>query len=384
MSVAWSIAALLFAIASGAGILYQLAAAHLLRRFMLGERPRPPVRPPVSVLKPLCGEEPYLADNLRSFCNQDYPSLQLVFGLADTADPALATVQRVAVEFAGADIAVVVDPLAHGRNLKIGNLLNMLPRADREILVIADSDVRVASGYLDDVVAPLADPSVGLVTCLYVGRAVEGLWSRLGAMGVNHGFFPSALVARALGRRDGCFGATIALHRQTLDAVGGLSPLRDILADDWALGAAVRRTGRQIALAARPVDIIVHEPDLRSLLAHEVRWGRTIAAVDRTSYMASVITQPVALAGLAMLVGGATWPLIGLVAAAVGVRLWAIRAEEQVLALPPAGAGLLALRELVSFVVFIVACCGRSVEWRGRRYHIRRDGTLECKEGIPT
>lgn len=372
------------AAAGVAGIIYQWAAVRQLRRFLESPRRVPAVRPTVSLLKPLCGSEPHLVENLRSFCRQAYPAAQIVCGVADAADPALAAVEEATIALAADRKAIVVDPRRHGCNLKIGNLLNMLPHAVGEVLVIADSDVRVTPDYLDDVVAPLADPTVGLVTCLYVGRPADGLWSRIGAMGINHGFLPSALVARAVGREDGCFGATMALRRNTLDAVGGLAPLRDTLADDWALGAAVRRNEQRITLAARPVDIIVHEPDFGSLLAHEIRWGRTIAAVDRTSYMASVITQPVALAALAALLGAAAWPYIGVLLAAGVVRLWAIRAEERALALPRADLPTLALRELLSFVVFLVACCGRSVRWRGRRFTIRRDGTLESKEGIPT
>lgn len=384
MSVILTLAAWGLAGASLAGMGYQAAAVRQLRRFMAAPRPTPAERPTVSLLKPLCGTEPHLADNLRSFQCQDYPAPHIVYGVADAQDPALAVVAALGDEHPEEQATVVVDPKRHGCNLKVGNLLNILPHAQGEVVVIADSDVRVDPHYLDDVVAPLADSSVGLVTCLYVGRPATGLWSRIGAMGINHGFLPSALVARAVGRHDGCFGATMALRRETLDSVGGLAPLRDVLADDWALGAAVRRGGRRINLAARPVDIIVHEPDFGSLFAHEIRWGRTIAAVDRTSYMASVITQPVALAVLSALLGGATWPFAGVLMAACAVRLWAIRAEERALVLPRTGLPEVALRELLSFVVFIVACCGRSVIWRGRRFVIRRDGTLESKEGIPT
>jgi ceramide glucosyltransferase len=369
---------------SVAGMIYQWSAARQLRRFLAEPRIIPSTRPSVSVLKPLCGDEPHLVENLQSFCRQNYPSPQIVYGVADADDPALVAVEQACGPLTAPQNAVVVDPTRHGCNLKIGNLLNMLPHATGEILIIADSDVRVSPDYLDDVVTPFADPTAGLVTCLYVGQPTEGLWSRIGAMGINHGFLPSALVARALGRDDGCFGATMALKRETLDSIGGLAPFRNVLADDWALGAAVRRRGQRIILATRPVEIIVHEPDFGSLLAHEIRWGRTIAAVDRTSYMASVITQPVALAALAALLGAAAWPFwVALIAASI-VRLWAIRAEERALALPRADVSELALRELVSFVVFLIACCGRSVIWRGRRFIIRRDGTLESKEGTPT
>jgi ceramide glucosyltransferase len=200
-------------------------------------------------------------------------------------------------------------------------------------------------------------------------------------MGINHGFLPSALVARALGRRDGCFGATMALHRDSLNCVGGLAPLKDILADDWALGAAVRSNGWTIALSARPVDLVVAEPDLKTLLAHEIRWGRTIAAVDRASYVASIITQPVALAVLATLLGGLSYGWLVLVAAVV--RLAVVRGQERLLALPKSPFGQLALREGLNFVVFVAACYGRRVSWRGQRFRILRNGKLELLEGIP-
>ncbi|MDR3439651.1 bacteriohopanetetrol glucosamine biosynthesis glycosyltransferase HpnI [Telmatospirillum sp.] len=367
-----------------AGTVYQIAATRQLRRFLAQPRVAPALRPSVSIMKPLCGDEPHLADNLRSFCSQDYPDAKIVFGVADANDPALDAVQQATADLPEDRKTVVVDPRRHGCNLKIGNLLNMSGQARGDILVIADSDVRVEPDYLDDVVAPFIDTDVGLVTCLYVGRPVDGVWSRIGAMGLNHGFLPSALVAQALGRTDGCFGATMAVRRDLLAAIGGFAPLRDTLADDWALGAAVRSNGRRIALAARPVDIIVHEPDLGSLLAHEIRWGRTIAAIDRTSYMASVTTQPVALAALAVILGGAAWPFLAILAAAIAVRVGTVRSQERALRLPRAALHWLAVRDMLTFFVFVVACCGRSVIWRGRRFLIRRDGTLETKEGTQT
>lgn len=365
---------------SVAGLVFHLAAVHQVRRFMLAHRVKPRARPGLSILKPLCGAEPSLPDNLASFCRQDYPDIQLVVGVSNPADPALGAVGETQVENPDSDIAIVVDERQHGRNLKVGNLINMLPQAKHPIIAIADSDVHVTPGYADDVAAPFDDPKVGLVTCLYIGRPVQGFWSRIGALGVNHGFLPAALVARAIGRKDGCFGATMALRREVLEEIGGFAPLQDMLADDWALGAAVRATGREIALAARPVEIIVNEPDFKTLFAHEIRWGRTIAAVDRLSYISSIITQPVALAAVAALIGQAL-PYTLLVIAAALLRLGVIRAEETALSLPRTGVGMLALREILTFVVFIVAVCGRSVVWRGRRFYVRPDGTLELREG---
>jgi ceramide glucosyltransferase len=366
-------AALLLALAAVAGTAFQIGAATLVRRFVARPRPLPHQRPPISVLKPLCGAEPHLDDNLAAVNDQGYPGLQLVCGVADADDPA-----RTVAEARGA--TVVVDPRRHGRNLKVGNLLNMLPQAVGEVLAIADSDVRARAGWADDIAACLEQPGVGLVTCLYVGRPVGGLWSEVGALGINHGFLPSALVARALGRKDGCFGATMALKREVLNRAGGLAPLADLLADDWALGAAVRKLGLGIALAPRPVDIVVDEPDLATLMAHEVRWGRTVAAIDRPSYVASVITQPVVLAAAALAAGG-TWPFALVLAAAALARLAVVRAEERALGLPRTRISVLLLREALTFVVYVAAVSGRSVTWRGKRFRVRPDGTLEPLEG---
>jgi ceramide glucosyltransferase len=370
---------LLLLAAVACGCLYQVAAALLVRRFVMRKPAPPSQRPPVSVMKPLCGAEPGMAENLRSCLDQDYPQFQLVCGVARSDDPALAEVSKLPAD--GAEITTVVDPTLHGHNRKIGNLLNMWPQVRHDLIIIADSDIRVERDYLNQVVAAFDAPKVGVVTSLYVGRPAGGVWSALGALGINHGFLPSALVARAVGRKDGCFGATMAVRRQVLEAAGGLNALRDVLADDWALGDMVRKQGLSIELASRPVDIMVSEPNLKDLLDHEIRWARTVAAVDRAGYLSSIITQPVALAVLAVVAGwGSLASLLGFGIACL-CRLWAVRVEEEALTLPRSGFGLLLVREFLSLLVYVVASCGRTVIWRGRRFVVRRDGTLDLVEG---
>jgi len=369
----------------GVGCLYQIAAALLVRRFAAAPRPVPAARPPLTVLKPLHGNEDGLEAALSSNLSQDYPHYQVLMGVGDPADTALEVVRTLPAPSPGGELAVVVQPSGPSRNRKVANLLTMWPQARHDLIVIADSDVRVDPGYLDDLAAGFADPKVGVVTCLYVGRPGQGRWSRLGALGINHGFLPSALVARALGRHDGCFGATVAIRRSVLEQGGGLEAIADLLADDWALGAMAREQGAKIALAARPVDIVVTEPGLKALFDHEVRWGRTIASIDRVGHIASIVTQPVAMAGLAALValaagtGGSGLLVLGL---AASCRLWAIRTEEAAFGLSRAALTDLALREILSFVVYAVASAGRTVLWRGRRFVVHRDGTLEPVEGL--
>jgi len=369
----------LFGLLAGVGLIYQVVAAWAVRRFM-GKAPLvPAARPPVTVLKPLCGADPGLEAHLISLLRQGYPELQVICGVDSEEDAAVPVVRRVMTQFPDADISLVVDPTRHGSNLKIGNLLNMLPAARHDLLVIADSDVAAHDLYLDEAVAPFADPACGLVTFLYVGRALPNLASRLGAAGINFGFLPSALVARLVGREDGCFGATMAMPRQLLADIGGLQAVRDVLADDWALGAAVRAAGRKIVLAARPVEMTVNEPDLATLFAHEIRWGRTIAAIDRPSYIASIVTLPVPLSLLAVLLGGWSW--LPLVVAAGLLRVAVMRLEEQALDVPGLGVADLFLRDLLSFVLLLTASCGRTVLWRGRRFRVERDGKLTLLEG---
>jgi ceramide glucosyltransferase len=363
------------------GAAYLLFAAASVRRFARRRTPPPASRASVTVLKPLYGEDPGLHENLRSFAEQDYPAFQIVFGVREKGDPAVAMVERLIAERPGADLALVIDPAVRGTNYKVSNLENMLPAAKHDILVIADSDMRVRPDYLAEVTAPLADPAVGLVTCLYAGRPVGGIWSTLGAMWVNYHFLPSAVVADRLGAADGCFGATMALRRDTLEAAGGFAALRDQLADDYALGAAVRRLGRRLVLSPHVVDDVLHESGAAALLKHELRWARTIRSVAPGGYAASAVTHPFAVALVAALLGGA--PLSWLVAAAIlAARIATVRAVERALRLHPVAIWLVPLRDLLSFGVFVASFCGRKIAWRDRSFRLQADGRMTLNGDI--
>ena len=160
----------------------------------------------MSILKPLCGNEPLLYENLRSFCDQDYPQFEVIFGVRDPTDPAILVVERVREEFPNLELQLIVDDHLHGQNHKASNLANMSGAAKYDLLVLADSDMRVDRGYLATVTAPLSDPGVGVVTCLYAGRPSPGVWSALGAMFINEWFLPSVLAARATTSVPLCFG----------------------------------------------------------------------------------------------------------------------------------------------------------------------------------
>ena len=332
--------------------------------------------PPVSILKPLCGEDHDLAANLRSFCRQDYPDFQIVFGVRDKKDPAVATVERLMEEFPRADLVLVADHRQRGRNLKVANLHNMLPAARHDILVLADSDMRVGKDYLAAVSAPLADPAVGVVTCLYRGAPAGGLWSQLACLHINHGFLPQAAVAEAIGAGAGCFGASIALRRETLERIGGLRAIEDDLADDYALGAAVRRAGGRIELCPYLVDNVIAEPGLAALFRHELRWARTIRLVAPMGFVGSVVTQPVMMAALAAALGVFPVAAPAMLAVALVCRCAAVLAVDRALRLKPSPLYLLPVRDVLSFAVFVASFFTRRVEWRDRTFRVGPGGEL--------
>ena len=359
-----------------AGIYYQLWSAILVRRFVLEQAVPLSEWPSVSILKPLCGYEPELLDNLRSFCRQDYPNFQIVFGVHSADDPAVQAVTALQAEFPQLDIRLAV---GQGRplngNPKVVNLLGILPVAGNDILVMADSDMKVGPGYLQAVVATLSQPGVGLATCLYTSHSAGGIWSRLGAFSINHGFLPSVLVGQAVGRVDGCFGATMALSRTLLDKIGGLAPLEHHLADDYMLGAMVRDQGLKIGLVPLLPTTLADEPDAKTLLAHEVRWGRTLASIDRMGYAGTLVTQVVPFGLLAQLVDGEAVGLL-VMAMAWAARLLAVRLEEAALHLQRQPSWVVFVRDFLTLAVQIVALSGRTVRWRGGRYRVLKSGIL--------
>jgi ceramide glucosyltransferase len=355
---------------------YLVGTAIAAVRFARRPLPVAPEQPPVSLLKPLHGAELGLYENLRSFVEQDYPTQQIVLGVNDGKDGALPVAKAFIQKMPAADIALVVGAPVRGSNLKVANLESMFPAARHDVLVISDSDMRVDRRYLGAVTAPLRDPSTGLVTCLYQGVSTGGMWSELGALHINFGFLPSALVAAALGIERGCFGATIALRRETLERIGGFVPLRDELADDQRIGQAVRALGLTVALSRYLVKTRVSEPSFAGLWRHELRWARTVRTITSSGFAGSVLTHAVAIAALGVVATGFAltaciflvisvllrWATAGMIAAALGLtatKLW-----------------LLPVRDALSFAIFVASFFGRKVFWRDQLFQVEPSGRM--------
>ena len=334
-------------------------------------------RPPASILKPLCGAESRSYENLRSFCLQDYPEFQIVCGVRDANDPAIAVVRRLQSEFPALDIELVIDPRLHGANYKVSNLINILGRCRHDRLVLADSDICVAKHYLAEVLASLNDPSVGLVTCLYRGRPVSGLWSRLGALFIDDWFAPSVWVAHLFGSRAFAFGATIALRRETLDAAGGFEAIADQLADDYRLGELTRRLGLRTVLSRHIVTTDVAETDWSSLIEHELRWLRTIRSVQPLGFAFSFVTFSLPVAFLGFLFAPDALAAKIALAATFAARL-ALHLIQRGRAQRPALAeiGLIAPRDCLNLVLWCASFASWRVRWGRQMFSAEKEGVL--------
>ena len=337
--------------------------------------------PPVTVLKPLCGAEPGLYENLRSFCQQDYPEFQIVFGVRDRDDPALAVVNRLLVEFPKLPIDVVIDPRQHGSNRKVSSLINMLGRARHEVFVMADSDAYVGPDYLKIVTAPLLDRKVGLVTCIYHGEPTPRIWSRLGAMYVNEWYMPSVLMARLFGHQGYTSGQTICIRRETLQGIGGLRAIADHLADDYQIGELVRGLGLRIVLSPYVLRAEHHEPTLNLLVSHEVRWMRTLRVLRPRSFRLIFFgfSLPLAVLGLLLSTEGTlpsilSWALFGVTVVARLALHFAhrIRGDRPLLA----DFWLVPARDLLLCWVWWRTFFTSRITWRGSEFDVDAHGIM--------
>jgi ceramide glucosyltransferase len=302
--------------------------------------------------------------------------VQHLFGASDARDPALPAIEELRRLFPNAHITVVTDPRLHGSNRKVSNIINMLPQAEHDVLVFADSDVGVAPSYLRNLVGELGQPGVGLVTCLYRGQPDPGFWPRLSALATNCQFLPNAVMGLSLGLARPCFGQTIALRRETLARIGGFEPLVNYLAEDHAIGEAVRATGARVVVPAFAISHACAETSFARLFAHELRWSRTIRGVDPAGHLGSALAQPLPLALLAVIASeGALWAWL-LAGAALAVRLALKVRTEHVLRLPRGDLWLLPVWDLVSLAVFLASFLSRRVTWRGVRFDVDAKGDL--------
>lgn len=335
--------------------------------------------PPVSILKPLKGTDPEMLESFHSHAEQLYPDFELIFGVSKSTDPACEIVRNLQEKYPAHTIKLIVCDQVLGANIKVSNLAQMLPAAAHEILVVNDSDIRVPPDYLKRVIAPLADPQVGLVTCLYRAQSANTVGSRLEALSIATDFVPGVLSARFLenGLRFG-LGSTLAFRRADLASIGGFESFVDYLADDYELGRRVATAGKKIELSAATVTTFLTAYTLRQFWQHQLRWSRTIRDARPWGYVGLLFTFGLPW-GLATLIasGGATWAwmLFALTYAtrtAVGLLTATRVLDDRQL---PSNIFWLPLRDLIAPIIWAAGLIGDRIHWRGEDFYLR-DGRL--------
>jgi ceramide glucosyltransferase len=357
---------------AGVGLLYQLFALGAVWRFFAAQpAPHAPAQP-ITILKPLHGAEPRLAENLAGFISQDYPApVQIVLG-TNAPEDAAAPVARAMV--AGHDnVAYYPGPRAPAANGKVGSLIAMMPLAAHDVLVLSDSDMVVGPDYLARINDALSQPGVGAVSCLYVGRGDTGLWSRIGAVMIAAQTLPNMVVGIATGMAQPCMGSTIALRRETLAAMGGFEALADVLADDHAIGAGVAAQGLRVDI---PPMILVHagaENSFRALWRQHLRWAVTVRDLAGAGHYGSIVTHGLVLAMLSAVlmpgIGGALLLAMILARLALAAKVH----QHAPIGLP---LWLLPLADLISFCVFCVSLFATAIDWRGASLTMTSKGRI--------
>jgi ceramide glucosyltransferase len=346
-------------------IAYQLFALAATLLFLKHRDPEPGFAPPVSILKPIHGSEPGFGEAIGAHTRLDYPVYELLFGVASLDDPALPEIRALGA-------GKIVPGRVSTPNGKVGRLIDMVAEARHEILLVNDSDIRVEPDYLRRVVAPLADPSVGVVTCLYRARAAH--WPAIfEAIGIATDFAPGTLVAPYAGVREFGLGSTLVFRRADLAAAGGFRAFADFIADDYQLASRISRLGKRVHLSKTIVETTLQGRTWRAVWAHQLRWHRTIR-VSRRAYTGLFVTH------------ASTWALI---AAAAG--LWTLAtatlAARYAMALTAGVAAmrcpltarywwLVPVRDLFGSAVWAAGMFGNTVEWRGAVLRLDRDGRI--------
>jgi ceramide glucosyltransferase len=373
--VIW-VAALACLVLASLGLAYLAVATVLVFRLRKPQTDKPALFPSVTILKPLHGAEPALFENLSSFCAQDYPRpIQIICGVQSVGDPAIAVVRELVRTFPALQIELVVDARQHGSNRKVSNLINMSAEIRHDLVVLADSDMRVQPDYLRRLAAEMSRPGVGAVTCLYHGVSLGGFWSQLAALSIDTHFMPGIAVGLGLGLAKPCFGSTIALRGKTLEQIGGFRAIADDLADDYVLGAAVRELGLEVVVPSFTVAHSCAELSFTDLARQELRWARTIRQIEPSGHAGSALSHPLvfALAALCLAPGPLT---LAFVIAAILARIALCLAVERSFGLRRHPYWLVPVRDLLSFGVFVASFFGRDVSWRGHSYGVTPRGVL--------
>ena len=335
--------------------------------------------PALSVLKPIHGRDPRFYDAILSHASQDYPEFEILFGVTDPADPALQDIQRLRAEFPNRRIEIVVTA-TDAPNAKAGVLAELARRARYEVMLVNDSDIAVEPGYFRAVTAPLADRSVGLVTCLYRARA-ESFAAAAEALGIATEFAPSVLVARLLGVAEFALGSTMVFRAGDLRRIGGFEAIANYLADDYQLGRQITGLGYRIEFAPVVVETCLGGESWLQTWRHQLRWSRTIRVSRAAGYYGYAVTHAT-LWTIVALAAGQWWAAAIAMFLRMVAGIWVgagILRDPAVLG----KAWMIPFRDLFGFAVWAAGLVGHTVLWRDRTLELRPDGRIQGDAHVP-
>jgi len=358
------------------GCVFSLLTLWAAHRVMTRPETPQPYTPPVTVLKPIYGLDKGLEANLRSFCRQDYPELQIVVSVQRPDDPALPIIHKLAAEFPDR-LTLVVKPSEPVVNGKVQNLVNGLEAAKHDVLIISDSDVWAASDYVRAIVAPLRDPSVGYVNTLYRSIGADQWFEKCELLSLNADFVPSLIFSYVTGAAGFCIGATVAFRRADLEATGGMADLGNYLVEDYELGRRLVKLGKRFVLVPYIVDLVADYGTFGQWWHHQVYWDQNTWAANPVGFALTILTRAVPFAALYWILGGALGFNVFVVALAIRMGSAALLADHYMRDREGLRAlWLLPVRDLLALVSWYVALTRRTFVWRGNTFGLTRDGRI--------
>ena len=348
------------------------------REYLSAKLPAECGTPKISVLKPLCGHDEGLEENLRSFFEQQYPEFELLLAVHHENDPAVEVAEKVINEFAGrVNARLIVTGESPIPNAKSYSLNRLVREARYDLLVMSDSDIRAHSGLLSSLAREFAEARVGLITCPYRAVAGRSLWSRLEAIGMNTELLGGVMVARMLEGMKFALGCTLAVRRSVLDAMGGFGYLQEFLAEDFVIGHRAAEMGHEVLLSSAIVEHRIGSQGMWGNLSHRLRWARSTRRSRPAGYWGQIFTYPLPLALLLWAVHGSAWPLV---IATLVLRVGAAVATSEFVVKDPLLRQqwwLLPLQDILGFFVWIGGFLGDTIIWRDRKCTVLRDGRLQ-------
>ncbi|MSO19636.1 MAG: glycosyltransferase [Acidobacteria bacterium] len=337
--------------------------------------------PPVSLLKPVYGADRELEENLRSFYQQDYPCFEILFSAREESDPAVEIVRRLQAQYPFVPSRLLLIGSPKYLNAKVHGMEAMMEASAHEVLVISDSDVRVAPDYLRSVVAPLSDSRVGMTTVLSRGVPGTTLWSQLETFGMNTQFIPGVLSAWVLLGLKFSLGPTMTVRKTLVEQMGGFTILGDYLADDFILGEQVARMGHRVEISNTIPEHLVYNDSFAHAISHSLRWERSSRRSRPAGYVGQVFMHTLPLAGLTWLVSPPDSLLTAILVMLGLTGRYLLAAITASLVLQDRtfarSSWLLPVQDAVSFLIWLAAFFGKQVEWRGERFTVLPGGKLQ-------